>query len=363
MIEWLILPALIIGAALIPRGKMKDQKKIEQVFKNCRICVPDGEGYKYPELYKRYENERYKAFIYTLPFGIKSKQIEAIQDEIEEALNKKIDIDFDGMLKIRVFKNDLPEKWRYTNELIIPGTWKVPVGKTYEGILYHDFDKYPHMLIGGVTRFGKTVFLKELLYTLLKSQPDEVNVFILDLKGGLEFSRYFTFTQVKALATDVFEAEKVLEYIVEEIKMQQQNFRKSGYTNIVDTPIKKRTFIIVDEGAELAPSYVKEGKKEAMNCQTHLSTIARIGGGLGYRLIYCTQYPTAKSVDMSVKMNIVARLSFIAVSQIASRVILDEIGAEELPSIPGRAIYKIESARTVQVPYIDDKYIFREEHQ
>ena len=62
---------------------------------------------------------------------------------------------------------------------------------------------------------------------------------------------------------------------------------------------------------------------------------------------------------MQVKMNIVARLSFIAAARIASQVILDEPGAEELPSIPGRAIYKIEKQRQVQVPYIDDQYMFK----
>lgn len=62
---------------------------------------------------------------------------------------------------------------------------------------------------------------------------------------------------------------------------------------------------------------------------------------------------------MQVKMNIVARLSFIAAAQIASRVILDDIGAEDLPSIPGRAIYKVEKNRTIQVPYISDGFIFK----
>lgn len=63
---------------------------------------------------------------------------------------------------------------------------------------------------------------------------------------------------------------------------------------------------------------------------------------------------------MQVKMNIVARISFIAAAQIASRVILDDVGAEDLPSIPGRAIYKIEKNRTIQVPYIDDTYMFKQ---
>ena len=62
---------------------------------------------------------------------------------------------------------------------------------------------------------------------------------------------------------------------------------------------------------------------------------------------------------MQVKMNIVARLSFVAAAQISSRVILDDVGAEELPSIPGRAIYKVEKNRVVQVPYMNDSFMFK----
>lgn len=361
MLEWLIPPALILSAAFLPKGKIKDKDAIEKTFKNCRIFVSEGIENKYPKLIKKphtSELGNYTTYFYSLPFGVKSKQVETIKEELEEALNKNIEISFDGVLKMIVYENYLPQKWNYTDDLIKQGTWEVPIGKNHEGILYHDFDRYQHMLVGGVTRFGKTVFLKQLLYTLLKNQPTNVEVYILDLKGGLEFNRYFALPQVKALATDVYEAEKVLDYITKEIKQQQQIFKQKGYTNIADTPIKKRTFIIVDEGAELSPNYVKDGKKQAAECQMHLSNIARIGGGLGYRLVYCTQYPTSKSVDMSIKMNIVARLSFITSSQVASRVILDDVGAEDLPAIPGRAIYKIEKNRTVQVPNISDEQLF-----
>ncbi|MCA1027156.1 hypothetical protein LCM23_13730 [Cytobacillus kochii] len=128
--------------------------------------------------------------------------------------------------------------------------------------------------------------------------------------------------------------------------------RSKRYTNIVDTSIKQRTFINVDEGAELSPDIVgsnTEAKQYAKFCQ----------GALGYRLIFCTQYTTAQAVPMQVKMNIVARLSFVAAAQISSRVILDDVGAEELPSIPGRAIYKVEKNRIVQVPYINDSFMFK----
>jgi DNA segregation ATPase FtsK/SpoIIIE, S-DNA-T family len=167
--------------------------------------------------------------------------------------------------------------------------------------------------------------------------------------------------QVKEVACDVYESARVLNEITEDLKKQEKYFLEKGYTNISDTPIKKRTFIFVDEGAELSPNIVKDkrAKKYAEFCQAALSEIARIGGGLGYRLIYATQYPTKEAVPMQVKMNIVARLSFICASQMGSRVLLDDIGAENLPSIPGRAIYLVEKKRVVQVPYIDDSMAFK----
>lgn len=268
-------------------------------------------------------------------------------------------MELDGLLKLDVYSTELTN-WNYSETLIRPGTWEVPIGKNHKGILYHDFDKYAHFLIGGVPGFGKTILMKLMFQSLLMNNWENVEFYILDLKGGLEFSKFSGIPQVKTVASDVFDAAVVLNDIVEDMKKMESYFRSKGYTNINDTPIKKRTFIIVDEGAELSPDITTADKKKyAQFCQSALSEIARIGRAVGYRLIYGTQYPSSKSISMSIKMNIVSRISFIAASQVSSKVILDEIGAEDLPAIPGRAIYKVEKKRTVQVPYISDKKMFQ----
>ncbi|MBU5212209.1 FtsK/SpoIIIE domain-containing protein [Heyndrickxia oleronia] len=359
MIEWLAIPAIAVGAALIPKKQVSDVKKIQIIFENRKVGIKKDDSYLYPKLYKKHDNEQYSTYLYTLPLGIPSEAFETIKSAIVDGLNKDIEIKYDGLLKIKVYKQKLPEKWSYTDDLLNEGKWEIPIGRNYEGILYHDFDKYPHMLVGGVTRFGKTVLIKEIFYSLLMNQMENVEFYILDLKGGMEFGHYVGIPQVKKVSSDIFESTELLSTIIEDLKGRQKFMRSKQYTNIVDTPIQKRTFIIVDEGAELSPNIVEgDARKYAKFCQAALSEIARIGGALGYRLIFCTQYPTKEAVPMQVKMNIVARLSFIAAAQIASRVILDDIGAEDLPSIPGRAIYKIEKNRTIQVPYIDDKYMF-----
>ena len=362
MIEYLAIPAIALGAALIPKRKTKDHIKIQKVIENRKVGIKSGEEIKYPKLIRQEHNDAYSTYIYNLPYGVPSDAFEALCPAISEAVNKEVDYEFEGgVLKLHVYHQKLPDKWNYDESLLRPGRWEVPIGRNHKGILFHDFEKYPHMLVGGVTRFGKTVLMKELLNSLIINNPNDVEIYILDLKAGLEFYKFKKLPQVKEVACDVYESAEVLNTIIEELHEKEVHFRNMGYTNVQDTPIKKRTFIFVDEGAELSPNIVKDkqAKKYAEFCQGALSEIARISGGLGYRLIYGTQYPTKEAVPMQVKMNIVARLSFICASQVASRVLLDATGAEDLPSIPGRAIYLVEKARVVQVPYIDDKMMFK----
>lgn len=253
--------------------------------------------------------------------------------------------------------------WTYSRKHLYSRSWLVPVGKKKK-VMYHNFEHYPHMLIGGTTRFGKTVFLKSLFASLLLGNPHRVKFVILDLKGGLEFWKYKDLPQVQVIACDLLEACKTLDQVYKMIKQQEKVFRQHGWTNIADTSIKERIFVIVDEGAELSPRLVgKENRKYAELAQTYLGEIARIGGGLGFRLVFATQYPTAEAVPMQVKMNMVARLAFRIADSTGSKVILGsksedgEMGAHQLKPIPGRAIYKLAESHEIQCPYIDDKML------
>lgn len=360
MIEWLAIPAVIAGAAFIPKSKIKPEKVIQMVFENKKVCVKRGDNFQYPKLKRKVPNEGYDTYLYSMPYGLHTDDIEEVVPAIKEALNKEIEIDVDGLLKIDVYHEDLPEKWKYDEDLSRPNTWEVPIGKNHKGILYHDFDKYPHFIIGGVTRFGKTVLIKSIFNTLLLNNPDNVEFYFLDLKGGLEFFKYKSLPQVKEVACNVYEAAETLGILVDGMEKAEQQFKRMGLSNIVGSDIKKRTFIIIDEGADLSPQIApKDQRKYAEFCQSALTRLISKGGAVGLRVCYCTQYPSTKSVDMSIKANIVSRLSFIAASRFGSQVILDESGAEDLPAIPGRAIYKVERKRTVQVPYIDDKMMFQ----
>ena len=89
-----------------------------------------------------------------------------------------------------------------------------------------------------------------------------------------------------------------------------------------------------------------------------LSYIATVSGGLGFRLILATQYPTVTSIPSVVKQMSDAKLGFRLPTYKASEVVLDESGLETLPSLPGRAIYKTDRLTEPQVPFISDEMMW-----
>lgn len=113
----------------------------------------------------------------------------------------------------------------------------------------------------------------------------------------------------------------------------------------------------MDEGAVLAPAkgLPKNVNRMLEECQYMLSHISRIGGALGVRLILATQYPTVTSVPSVVKQMSDAKLGFRLPTTVASQVVLDEPGLEDLPSLPGRALFKTDRIHELQVPYLSDE--------
>ncbi len=94
-----------------------------------------------------------------------SKIIQKVEDVVSEGLSKPVRIDYDNYkLNIRVFHRDIPKKWSWSKDLVAEGNWCVPMGQSLEKLIYHDFDKTPHMTLGGLTRMGKTVFFEKCRY-------------------------------------------------------------------------------------------------------------------------------------------------------------------------------------------------------
>lgn len=360
MLEYLAIPAIIAAAALVPK-KENERKKIDHIFESAQFGVKKEKDLLFPRFQhkKAITNNGHQVgveYSYSLPAGFSETKVNKLNEEnvLGVGLNKRVEVSFQKGLKVRVYNEELPPLVPY--HALSSDGWKVPIGVGMHQTLYHNFDHIPHMVVSGTTRFGKTVFLKNILTRLIENQQTAVRFHIVDLKGGLEFTPYSRLKQVRGVASDVYEAAVMIEQIVEEMERQQILFKQNGWNNVLDTPIKERTFVIVDEAAHLTPDkwMDKETKKLLSYCQSQLARIAAIGGALGYRLIFATQYPTSDTVPRQIKQNADAKLSFRLTTSIASQVAIDAPGAEKLPSnVQGRALYKTHEITEIQTPFIE----------
>jgi S-DNA-T family DNA segregation ATPase FtsK/SpoIIIE len=340
------------------KEKLDDRKKIKRLFEIANICVKEKDIIKYPVYQKSIEHSSYQSHIYRLPLGIPSKLIQKFEEIISESLSKPVTVEYNNyLLEVKVFYQDIPDSYDWNENLTKPNSWKVCIGKSLNEYVYHDYDVSPHMVVGGMTRFGKTVFLKNVITDLILQQEENVEFYILDLKGGLEYHKFKSLKQVKGVAENPEQCFFILNYIREKFEKRMEWMKAKDYQDIRKSPIKTRTFVIVDEAAELTPdkSMTKEQKDLLGACLRYLQYIACVSGGLGGRLIFCTQYGTSDVLPRQIKQNCDTRIGFRLADMTGSQVVIDRGGLEELPRLPGRAIYKTDICTELQVPFIDNK--------
>ncbi|MER2006278.1 MAG: FtsK/SpoIIIE domain-containing protein [Psychrobacillus sp.] len=340
--------------------------------------IPDGRSFddyqsKFNVLQDGLNNRRKKvSFADLKKLTLDSTIIRQLQEMFNSKLGeqKEIELDWDGTLIIRVYDQPLPKMVNFREGF----HFEVPIGLTRDRntMRYHDFEKIPHMVIGGATRYGKSNTINSIINSLLLTVPDNVYFYFVDLKGGIELCDYENIKQTKSIAYEPEEALETLGSAVAHMRKIQKIVKDSGKKNVHQAGIKDRYFVIVDEVGELNPSEAvdKEEKKLKEQCQKYMSQIARLGAGLGFRLIVATQYPTGDVVNRQIKQNADVKLCFRVQSAVASRVVLDSEGAEKLPQVIGRAIYQTADKREiVQTPFISwetvkenvEKYIVEKE--
>lgn len=387
------MSAIAVKSYTAKNGLVNESGKIQRILSLSGLNVKDGKETHTTQLIRKKQYDWGWEYKYRIPLGrsfddyvsklrvledglnnrrkrITLADLKAIKfdKDIVNSLNsmfqtklterKEIQLDYDGLLIVRVYDNPLPQDVAF----VAGERWSVPVGITRDKntFKYHDFEKIPHLVIGGATRYGKSNFINTLINSLLISNPEHVHFYHIDLKGGVELCDYENLKQTESIAYEPEEALQTLQAAYEKMRSVQRQVRASGKKNVQQANIKDRYFIIIDEVGELNPNeaVTREEKLLKLECQTIMSQIARLGAGLGFRQILATQYPTGDVIPRQCKQNSDAKLSFRVQSAVASRVVLDTEGAELLPQIKGRAIYQTADKREiVQTPLITEDII------
>lgn len=216
----------------------------------------------------------------------------------------------------------------------------VNIGKdTKNNIINMNIEKLPHLLIGGTTGSGKSVFINTLITSLIYNYTsEEIKLFLVDPKR----TELKIFKDIPHLlfdiANDIQDANLLLDFLIDEMYHRYRILEKNNYKNIQEYNEKHKNnkmqfyICIIDELADL----MLQDKK---NIEVKLCKIAQLSRACGIHLIIATQRPSTDIVTGLIKSNFPSRLCFKVASVYDSRTILDTKGGEKLQG-NGEAIYK-----------------------
>lgn len=156
--------------------------------------------------------------------------------------------------------------------------------------VYTDFKKMDSVIISGLPRTGKSLFMQSIVAQLcMFMSPKEVQFHIMDLKDGVSDFQGIETGHIKSFSNTPEKCINTIRYIVKEIGAERTKFLQSyGFKNILD--FKKKhpdvefpfIYVVVDEMMKLSESMDKDEKAEF---QGLLSSLISMMPALGVRVI------------------------------------------------------------------------------
>lgn len=224
------------------------------------------------------------------------------------------------------------------------------IGKDISGdAVVGELNRMPHLLIAGQTGAGKSVMINTILSSLLyHNSPSSMRLILVDPKQ-VEMALYEDVPHlltpiitepdktISALKWAVNEMQRryslLAEHKVKDIKSYNQKIRTAGTKITVNDehgiPQQHEDgnmpyiVIVIDELADLM-------MMAARDVEALIVRLAQKARAVGIHLVLATQSPRVDVITGLIKANIPARIAFTVASQIESRIILDQIGAEKL---------------------------------
>ena len=251
-------------------------------------------------------------------------------------------------------------------EVTSPEQLYFPLGRTPNGKdLFEDLGQMPHMLVGGSTGSGKSVFLFSMLAAMLMTHPRKEDLQLILSSAKLEDFIHFEglpHLYSGSIISDADEATRVIKEVVfEESERRGKLLADARVANIIEynkTATEKLApiVVVIDEFADLADQL--ETKKEQNAFYKPVQRIAQAGRSRGIHLVICTQRPEAKLVPSTTKAQLNGRVALRVNDGISSRMIIEEPDAQYLQK-HGDMIYRngdvIERAQgyLIEIPELD----------
>lgn len=229
-------------------------------------------------------------------------------------------------------------------------TLLVALGKDIAGgSHFANIAKMPHALIAGATGSGKSVAIHTIITSLLyRCGPQQLRLLMIDPKR-VELTMYNRIPHLLSpVITDAKKAIMALRWAVKEMErrynvLEEKHVRDiaSYHQNILTPALEKirnkggaeegeeipeampYIVIVIDELADIMQTFPRE-------LEAAIVRLAQMSRAIGIHLLLSTQRPSVNVITGLIKANVPTRVALQVASQIDSRTILDQIGAEKL---------------------------------
>jgi DNA segregation ATPase FtsK/SpoIIIE-like protein len=224
-----------------------------------------------------------------------------------------------------------------------------------------------HVLIAGKTGSGKSTLLHTMITNLaLAYRPDELELYLIDFKKGVEFKTYATYhlphARVVAIESEREFGLSVMARLDAELKVRGDRFRDlgvqdlPGYRKLKNQPPLPRILLIVDEFQE----FFTEDDKISQDAGLLLDRLVRQGRAFGIHVLFGSQtLGGSYSLPRSTIGQMAVRIALQCSEADAHLILSEENAAARLLNRPGEAIYndangRMEGNNPFQVAYLGD---------
>ncbi|WP_256699347.1 FtsK/SpoIIIE domain-containing protein [Helicobacter pylori] len=241
-------------------------------------------------------------------------------------------------LKMFLIKRELKDLQREQDFWTKSSQFKVsvPVGWdiNHKEVCFEIGEAQNHTLICGRSGSGKSNFLHVLIQNLaFYYAPNEVQLFLLDYKEGVEFNAYTNPTilehaRLVSVASSVGFGVSFLSWLDKETKKRDELFKQfnvkdlSDYRKHGEMP---RLIAVIDEFQVL---FSDSATKEKERVEAYLTTLLKKGRSYGVHLILATQTMCGTDINKSLMAQIANRIALAMDAEDSESVLSDDVACE-----------------------------------
>ncbi|WP_390505255.1 FtsK/SpoIIIE domain-containing protein [Helicobacter pylori] len=256
--------------------------------------------------------------------GIKSQHMQDFADEIKAYYRQKKEVKRE-LKDLQKDEKFWTESSQY--EVSVPVGWDI----NHKEVCFEIGSAQNHTLICGRSGSGKSNFLHVLIQNLaFYYAPNEVQLFLLDYKEGVEFNAYtdpiLEHARLVSVASSVGYGMSFLSWICKEMQKRAELFKQFNVKDLSDYRKHEkmpRLIVVIDEFQVLFSD-----NKSTKAVEGHLNTLLKKGRSYGVHLVLATQTMHGTDINPSFKAQIANRIALPMDAEDSSSVLGDDAACE-----------------------------------